>query len=104
MSIWSLLGAALLQGMLAYLLFMLVVFWGAGLANGRNLARWQIRVLDLAMFAVPGSCVVLVLFLAVRYWREQPAPGWWWHLLPLLAFAAFAAFARSLHAKRPPGD
>ncbi|GAA5158389.1 hypothetical protein [Viridibacterium curvum] len=96
MSIWMLIGGLLLQGMLGYMLFMVVVFWGGGLANGRSLALWQIRVLDLFMFIVPGASFALGVVLVVRYALDLPAFSGWWHLLPLMLFLIFAVYAARL--------
>lgn len=74
---WTLLGT-FGQLMLAYFLFMCVAFSAGGIASGRRLRKLQMQILDLAIFVLPGACVLsagMVLYLdrhggsAMSYWR-----------------------------------
>lgn len=93
MSIWALLGGLMLQLMLGYFLFMVVVFWACGLGNGRTFPAWQTRLLDLSMLLMPGSCAVVMMWLAWRYFSDLPALSWWWHALPVGVLGIFTLFA-----------
>lgn len=92
-SIWALLVGLMLQGMLGYFLFMVVVFWACGLGNGRTFPAWQTRLLDLSMLLVPGSCAGVAMWLVLRYFSDSPALAWWLHALPVGVLGLFALFA-----------
>ncbi|WP_375056767.1 hypothetical protein [Zobellella sp. DQSA1] len=80
---WVTLGT-IAQLMLAYMLFMMAIFAGAGAANGAELSRLQLQILTLAIYvlpavpvfsgvvAVPGRCLgrrLLVVRPALRSGR-----------------------------------
>ena len=54
---WLILGT-IGQLLLAYFLFMVVVFSGAGIANGNNLGKLQLMLLNLSMYVLPAVCVL----------------------------------------------
>ena len=54
---WLIFGT-IAQLMLAYLLFMVVVFSAAGMGRTANLGRLQLAVLNFSMYVLPALCVL----------------------------------------------
>lgn len=54
---WTILGT-IFQLLLAYLLFMVVVFSAAGIGSGCQFGRFQLTVLNLSMYVLPAMCAV----------------------------------------------
>ena len=92
---WTLLGV-FGQLLLAYLLFMLVAFSGGGLASGRSLHPRRLRVLNLAIFVLPGACLCSALIVLGLQVAGGGAGAYAWHVLPLVAPALYLGYLRWL--------
>ena len=92
---WTLLGTVG-QMMLALVLFMLAAFSGGGLASGRALRRGQLRVLDGALFALPGVCGLSAIVVLFLQWAGGGAWAYAWHALPLAATVLYLAYVGRL--------
>jgi hypothetical protein len=92
---WTVLGT-LGQLMLAHVLFMLVAFSAGGLANGGQFRRVQMKILDLSLFALPGSCVLSAAIVLYLHWRGGSALSYGWHGLPLAATALYLTYLHLL--------
>jgi hypothetical protein len=95
---WTLLGT-LGQLMLAYLLFMLAVFTGGGLASGHRFSVFQVKILDLSMFVLPGTCGLSALIVCFLHWQGCSAWSYGWYALPLAAAAAYRCFVNAMVRK-----
>lgn len=91
----SLLGLILsVVGLLMFAMyqFMFVVFAGAGLANGNNLSKRKIAVLDTCMYLVPSITVLTAGALIYFYTTDSHYLSYKWYLLPLATSAAYFFF------------
>jgi hypothetical protein len=95
---WTIFGS-IAQLMLAYMLFMLAVFAGGGMANGRKLAKRQIRYLDRAMVALPGSAVLSVVIVLYHYYDGSGPWAFMWYALPVLPVIAYLTFLKKLSSR-----
>ncbi|HET7930857.1 MAG TPA: hypothetical protein VFL63_05670 [Rhodanobacteraceae bacterium] len=92
---WTVLGT-IGQLLLAYLLFMLVAFSGGGLVSGTSLGKRQRRILDLALFVLPGLCVASAIIVIGLQVGGAGAGAYGWYALPLAATAAYIAYVVKL--------
>jgi hypothetical protein len=92
---WTLLGT-FGQLMLGYLLFMLAVFSACGLGSGNQLRPAQMKVLNLSLFALPGSCALSAVIVLCLHWAGGSARSYGWYLLPLIATALYLAYFNAL--------
>lgn len=92
---WTLLGT-FGQLMLGYFLFMLVAFSAGGLVSGGRFHRAQVKVLDLSLFVLPGSCALSAVIVLYLHWRGGSALSYWWHALPVAATVLYLVYLRSL--------
>lgn len=91
----SLLGLILsVVGLLMFAMyqFMFVVFAGAGLANGNNLSKRKIAVLDACMYLVPSITVLTAGALIYFYTTDSNYLSYKWYLLPLATSATYFFF------------
>jgi hypothetical protein len=77
------------QLVLGGFLFMFSIFAGAGIANGNELSKTQIRMLDISIFMLPAVCVFSAGVVLVLYKAGASASAYWWHVLPLLTAAVY---------------
>ncbi len=87
---------------LAVFLFMAMAFMGGGLANGRNLKAWQVKVLDAALLAVPASCGLVIALLIRAYLKGHGPAAYLWQLMPLGGAALaglYGAFLARVHSE-----
>ena len=92
---WVVLGTVL-QLMLAYFLFMLVVFSAASMANGGALSETQTGILNFSIYALPATCLVSVGIVFYLYQTGGGAASFWWYGLPLAATALYLAYVITL--------
>ena len=92
---WTLLGT-FGQLMLAYFLFMLVAFSAGGLVNGGRFRRIQVKILDLSLFVLPGTCALSAVIVLYLHWRGGSALSYGWHALPLVATVLYLAYLHTL--------
>jgi len=89
---WVVLGT-FAQGMLGMWLAMLAAFAGGGIANGNALSKGEIRLLDMALLALPASCAVSAIAVIYLYITDASAAAYWWYALPVPLTAAYWAYA-----------
>jgi hypothetical protein len=92
---WTLLGT-FGQLMLACFLFMLVAFSAGGLVSGGRFRGLQVKVLDLSLLALPGTCALSAVIVLYLQWRGASALSYWWHALPVAATVLYLAYFRIL--------
>lgn len=89
---WTVLGT-IAQLLLAYFLFMVVVFSAGGIANGVTLGRVQLGILNLSVFVLPGLCVLSAAIVVFLHLRAGSATSYWWYAMPLGATLLYLAYA-----------
>jgi hypothetical protein len=89
---WTLAGT-LAQLMLAFFLFMMVVFSAAGIGNGVVLGKVQYAIFNLWLFALPALCVVSAGVVVYLHMHGAGASSYWWYAMPLAAAAMYFAYA-----------
>ena len=87
---WTLAGT-LFEAALALFLFMLAAFAGGGLASGGTLSRRQMRVLDLSLLLLPGSCAFSACVVIVLHCFGAGSLSYAWFAMPLVATAFYLA-------------
>jgi hypothetical protein len=95
---WLIFGT-IAQLMLAYLLFMVVVFSAAGMGRTANLGRLQLAVLNFLMYVLPALCVLSAGIVLYLYKHAGSAASYWWYALPLAATALYLVYAISLSSR-----
>jgi hypothetical protein len=96
MSLLGLILGAVAQLTFALFQFMSVVFSAAGLANGGDLSAAQTRILEAAMFGLPGASVAVVAWTGALYALDSEYQSGWWHAVPVVLFVAYVLYAVSL--------
>lgn len=96
MSLGWVIAGTIAQAMLAMWLFMLAVFAGGGMANGNNLSPFVMRLLDLAMLALPGSSVVSACVVIYLYNKGAGPSSYWWYALPVAAVGLYFLFMSNI--------
>ena len=90
---WTLAGT-IGQILLAYFLFMLVVFSAAGIANNLVLGTWQLRILNVWIFL--ALCVLSAIMVMYLHARGGRAACYWWYALPVAATCLYILNAVAL--------
>jgi hypothetical protein len=85
------------QLLLAFFLFMVVVFSAAGIANGSNLDKFQSSVLDFSIYALPSVCIICACIVLYLFHADASASSYWWYAVPLVVTALYLAYAISLN-------
>lgn len=89
---WTLAGT-LAQLMLAFFLFMLVVFSASGIANGVVLGKAQLAIFNLWAFVLPASCVLSAGIVVYLHLHGAGARLYGWYLLSPGATAVYLVYA-----------
>lgn len=89
---WTLFGT-ITQLLLAYFLFMLVVFSAAGLANGSQLGKLQLGILNLSIYLLPLLCVLSAAIVVYLYRHGGSAASYEWYAMPLAATVLYLGYA-----------
>lgn len=77
-------------------MFMFAVFAGGGMANGNNLSPLAIRILDLSMLALPGSCVISAGVVIYLYNTGGGRSSYGWYLLPFAVAGLYMMFISNM--------
>ena len=96
MSFFWVVVSVIFQLSLAFMLFLLVAFSSAGIANGAKLSQMTSLVLDASLYVLPLLCFVSVWMLVQGYRSGASVHTFWWHLLPIPPAIAYVVFALSL--------
>lgn len=83
------------QVMLGGFLLMLVVVSACSMDGIDKLAGVHSKILNLAIWLVPGSCVLSTGMLVYLY-RHGGGAGWWWQAMPVLVGAVYLIYALRL--------
>ncbi len=81
---------------LAFMLFMLVAFSSAGIANDGPLDKFTSLVLNVSLYVLPLLCFLSAWLIVQGYRSGASAHTFWWHLLPIAPTIAYLVFALSL--------
>lgn len=95
---WLIFGT-IAQLMLAYFLFMVVVFSAAGMSNTASLGRLPLVILNLSMYVLPALCVLSAGIVLYLYKHGGSAASYWWYALPLVALAVYLIYAIGLNSR-----
>lgn len=82
------------QVLLAYMLFMLVVFGFSAVGNTHRPTPLDFSVLDSAMYSVPASCIVSAVVLIVLYRMGAGKFAYLWHLVPFILFSGYLVYIK----------
>ena len=102
MSFFWVMLSVIFQLSLAFMLFLLVAFSSAGIANEAKLDNGTSLVLDLSLYVLPLLCFVSVWMLVQGYRSGASAHTYWWHLLPIPPAIAYVLFALTLSRSSGP--
>lgn len=92
---WTVAGT-LGQLMLALGLFMFATFAGGGLVTGNQLHPRALRLLDLSLFVLPGTCVVSTFIVIFLHASGSGVRSYGWYVLPLVATGLYLVFLNRL--------
>ncbi|MDV2078907.1 hypothetical protein [Marinobacter xestospongiae] len=92
MSLMGVILGTLGQLMLAFMLFMFSVFMGAGAANTTELQPWQTALLNGAIYALPGLCVLTAEGVFVSYLAGAGSSQYHWYWLPVVVAVFYGVF------------
>ncbi|WP_156170376.1 hypothetical protein [Luteimonas sp. FCS-9] len=96
MPLWMLIvGCVVLVGLVGFQ-FMLTVFVGGALANRADPTPFQMSLLDLSIWGLPGLTLVVLGVLIALYVAKSPWLSVWWFAVPVVATAVFAGWAMSV--------
>ncbi len=99
--LWVVLSVILQLG-LAFMLFLLVAFSSAGIANGAKLDKVNSLVLDISLYVLPLLCFLSAWFIVQGYRSDASVHTYWWHLLPIPPAIAYVLFALALSRSSGP--
>lgn len=94
-ALWTTLGTVA-QLSLGMFLFMLAVFVGAGIANGKNLGAFDMGVLNASMFGLPGTCALSAGIVLLLHYRGSGPASYGWHALPVVVAVLYLLYAVTL--------
>ena len=83
----------LTQLMLAYFLFMVVVFSAGGIANGASLGKLQLGILNLSMYFLPALCVLSAVIVVYLHRHGGSVKSYWWYAMPLVGAGLYLSYA-----------
>lgn len=93
MALGWVIGSTVAQLFLAFFLFMCVAFSASSIGNLHTLTSWQDTLLNLSLFALPGSCVVSAGAVIYCYKTGSGPMGYWWNALPLALTVVYFVYA-----------
>ncbi len=94
---WVIIGS-IAQLMLAFFLFMLVVFSAAGIANNNEaLKPIHLTLLNLSIYLLPALCLISAGVVIYQYRSGGSAIAYWWYLLPVVSAAIYLVYAVNLN-------
>ncbi|QEY15907.1 hypothetical protein D0C16_07945 [Cellvibrio sp. KY-GH-1] len=94
---WVIIGS-IAQLMLAFFLFMLVVFSAAGIANNNEaLKPIHLTLLNLSIYLLPALCLISAGVVIYEYRNGGSAIAYWWYLLPVVAAVVYLVYAVNLN-------
>lgn len=99
MSLGGVITGTILQLMLGYFLFMLVVFSAGGIGGEVALGRWHARILTLAIFALPATCAVSAGIVLYAYVHGGSGASYEWYALPLALAVVYLVYALRLNRR-----
>lgn len=99
-TLWTVLGSIAMLGLVAPMAFMLVVFSGGALANGRVLSAVQEHVLDVSLWLLPMLCVLSAGIVIYLHRHGGSALAYAWYALPFAGVAAYLVWANALTGSR----
>lgn len=82
------------QFLLAYMMFMLVVFGFSAISNTHRLSPFSSSVLDSAMYSVPASCIVSAIVVIVLYRMGAGKLAYLWYTAPLVLFSGYLVYIK----------
>ncbi|MCK0104803.1 hypothetical protein [Marinobacter sp. S0848L] len=82
------------QFLLAYMMFMLVVFGFSAISNTHRLSPFDSSVLDSAMYSVPASCIVSAIVVIVLYRMGAGKLAYLWYMAPLFLFSGYLVYIK----------
>ncbi|OOG51111.1 hypothetical protein [Rhodanobacter sp. C01] len=92
---WTILGT-ISQLLLAYLLFMVVVFSATGIGNDDPLGKLQLNILNLSMYVLPALCAASAGIVVYLHRHGGSAASYWWYAMPLVATVLYLVYALML--------
>lgn len=93
MALGWVIGGTIAQLMLALFLFMCVAFSAPSIGNLQSLTTFQDTLLNLSLFALPGSCVVSAVAVIYCYKTGGSPVSYWWYALPIVLTVAYFVYA-----------
>lgn len=94
MSISWVIAGTFFQAFLALFLFMLVVFSGAGVMNTISLSKFEINVVDFAMFFLPTLCIFCAGVVIYQYNTGGGVNSYWWYASPLVLTVCYFIYLK----------
>ncbi|MBR9872435.1 MAG: hypothetical protein GYB26_14970 [Gammaproteobacteria bacterium] len=82
------------QFLLAYMMFILVVFAFSAVGNTHRLSPLDSSVLDSAMYSVPASCIVSAIVVIVLYRMGAGKLAYLWYTAPLFLFSGYLVYIK----------
>ncbi len=93
---WVIIGS-IAQLMLAFFLFMLVVFSAAGIANNKALKPIHLTPLNLSIYLLPALCLISAGVVIYQYRNGGDAQVYWWYLVPVVAAVVYLVYVTRLN-------
>ncbi len=93
---WVIVGSVV-QLMLSLFVFMVVAFSAGGVANGNNLNRIQVGILNLSIYVLPALCLLSAGIVIFCYKTGGSAYSYWWYTAPVILTLAYLFYANSLN-------
>jgi len=82
------------QVLLAYMLFMLVVFGFSAVGNNQRLTSFDESVLNSAFYSVPASCIFCAIVVIVLYRAGSGKLAYLWYLAPIFLFSGYLLYIK----------
>jgi hypothetical protein len=89
---WTIVGT-LAQLMLAFFLFMVVVFSAGGIANGASLGKLHLGILNFSMYFLPALCILSAIIVAYLHRHGGSVKSYWWYAMPLAGTGLYLSYA-----------
>lgn len=82
------------QFLLAYMMFMLVVFGFSAVGTTHRPTPFDSSVLDSALYSVPASCIVSAIVVIVLYRIGGGKLAYLWYTAPLFLFSGYLVYIK----------
>lgn len=97
MSLTGVVLGAIFQFFFAGFLFLMAAFAGGGIANGSDVSRFTMAILNGSIYLLPCLCLLSGGMLIYSYTQGATSVAYWWHAVSVVAGILYFVFAMNVN-------